>query len=222
MAQQRAELRVAQWLAQLHPLAPLECAQQSRLEQPRARARMQRNENRRRQRADQLHERAQALGGVDVARPVRREQQVLTRLKAARAHGVEVAPGVLRPAHGNVDHHVSHEHRPAREALGAQVLAGRLGRAQQQVAEVVGDHAVELLGHRAVVRAHARLDVHQRDVRQPGRERARERGVRVAVHECRIGAQLLQHGAERDQHARGLGRVGAAPEPQLAVRLREA
>ena len=46
-------------------------------------------------------------------------------------------------------------------------------RAQQQVGEVVGQDAVELLGHRAVERAHARLDVRDRDARLRGRERRR-------------------------------------------------
>ena len=49
------------------------------------------------------------------------------------------------------------------DRLRAQVGRGRVRGAQQQIAEMVGEHAVELLGHRAVERAHPRLDVHHRD-----------------------------------------------------------
>ena len=58
-------------------------------------------------------------------------------------------------------------------ALAAQVVDGRLRRAQQQVAGVVGQHAVELLGHRAVERAHAGLDVRDGDARLRGGKRRR-------------------------------------------------
>ena len=49
--------------------------------------------------------------------------------------------------------------RPARRPTRCAGCHRRLRRAQQQVARVVGEHAVQLLGHRAVERAHARLDV---------------------------------------------------------------
>ena len=150
-----------------------------------------------------------------------REQQVATRLEPAGAHRVHVITRRARAAQGHVDHHVADEHDPARDRLGAQVLGRGLRGAQQQRADPVGEHAVELLGHRAVVRAHARLDVHERYRGLSGRERARQRGVGVAVDEHGVGAQLLEYRPQGGEHARGLGRVRAAAQAELAVRARE-
>ena len=77
---------------------------------------------------------------------------------------------------------------------------------------MVGDDAVELLGHRAVERAHARLDVRDRDARLGGGQRAGERRVRVAVDEHRVGPLVAQQRAERAEHARRLLGVRAAAE----------
>ena len=64
--------------------------------------------------------------------------------------------------------------RPA-TASRARLSTRGLRRHEQQVDEVVGQHAVELLGHRAVERPHPGLDVHDRDVAPappPARRRA--------------------------------------------------
>ena len=52
---------------------------------------------------------------------------------------------------------------------------------------MVGEDAVELLGHRAVERAHPRLDVGDRDAGLRGGQPAGERRVRVAVDEHDVG-----------------------------------
>ena len=80
---------------------------------------------------------------------------------------------------------------------------------------MIGDDAVELLGHRAIERAHARLDVRHRDAGLGGGERAGERRVRVAVDEHRVGPLVAQQLAERAEHAARLLGVRAAAERQL-------
>ena len=87
-------------------------------------------------------------------------------------------------------------------ALAAQDRGGRLRGAQQQVARVVGQHAVELLGHRAVVGAHPRLDVRDRHPGLCGGERAGQRRVRVAVDEHERGV-LAPRSAGRARRASG-------------------
>ena len=84
---------------------------------------------------------------------------------------------------------------------------------------MVGDDAVELLGHRAVERAHAGLDVRDRDPRLRRGERARERRVRVAVDEHRVGPLVAQ---QRRRARRACAPVCSVfeppPSPQLDVR----
>jgi len=59
--------------------------------------------------------------------------------------------------------------------------------------------------------------VDQRHLRLPGRERPGQRRVGVPVDEHRIGRQLGDRPLERCQHARSLGAVRAAAQPQLAL-----
>ena len=87
---------------------------------------------------------------------------------------------------------------------------------------MIREHPVQLLGHRAVEGAHARLDVACGDAGLRCGERAGERGVRVAVDEHQRGLQLLQHRLERRQDARRLGGVRAAAGVELAVGRRDA
>ena len=94
---------------------------------------------------------------------------------------------------------------PSVIALGGEVARPRRSRrAEEKRREPVDDDAVELLGHRPVERAQARLDVGDRHAELRGRERAGERRVRVAVDEHPVRL-LLEHGAlDPGQHARGL------------------
>ena len=102
----------------------------------------------------------------------------------------------------DVDHHVAHDLHAPGDPLGAQVLRRGLRGAQQQRGGVVGQHAVELLGHRAVERAHPRLDVGDRDPGLGGRQRARR-----ASSSC------------RRRRARGRG-ARAASSPSSASSMR--
>ena len=56
---------------------------------------------------------------------------------------------------------------------------------------MVGEHAVALLRHRPVERAHAGLDVRERHAEAGARQRARERRVGVAVDEHEVGLDLV-------------------------------
>ena len=82
---------------------------------------------------------------------------------------------------------------------------------------MVGQDAVDLLGHRAVERAHPGLHVRQRKVPPGGGERPGQRRVGVAVDEHELGRRVLEHRLERVHHARGLGGVRSARDAELAV-----
>ena len=183
---------------------------------------MQRQHDGRRQRGDQLDERSQTPRVVDVACPVRREEQVLAATHAVLGRRALIRARGGLAAQRDVDHHVADDLHVAGDRLGAQVGCGRLGWAEQQRREVVGEHAVELLGHTTVERAHAGLDVNDRCGGLRRGERAGERRVGVAVNEHCVGGQLGDQRLERAEHARRLPGVRAAADAQLAIGPRQA
>jgi hypothetical protein len=174
-----------------------------------------------RQRLDQIHQRAQAGGIIDVAGAVRAQQHVGAGHQPVLRQRLRVGARRGLAAHRDVDHHVADERHRPEHRLGTQVCHRRARRAQQQIAEVVGEHAVELLRHAVVERAHAGLDVNDRHARLGRRQAARERRVGVAVHEHGVRRELAEQRLERSQHAGRLLAVAAAADRKLAVRARE-
>jgi hypothetical protein len=216
--QQRGEVEVAERRDEPHAL---ERIQQPRRLQPRAGARVQRQDDRVRQRGQQGNEPLQALGVVHGARPVRGREQEGARLDLA---GLQHRRALARPRGQqlrDVHHHVAHDHDLARDVLVAQVAGRRGRRAQQQVGGVVGEHAVELLGHRAVERAHPRLHMGDRDPHLRRGQRAGQRRVRVAVDEHHVGALGRQQRRQRGQHAARLLGVGAAAQLEQVLGPRQ-
>ena len=85
------------------------------------------------------------LGPVDggdevVAVLVDAGRQLRGPRRGGRQHGVP-------DAQADVGHDVAHEHGAGRETLGRELPDGDLGRGEQQVAGVVGEHPVVLLRH---------------------------------------------------------------------------
>ena len=101
--------------------------------------------------------------------------------------------------------------------FGQQVLVAVARRRQQQIREPIGDDPVDLLGHRAIEAAQAGLDVRDRDQQLRRHQRRRHRRVHVADDDDQVGplgeADLL----ERDHHLRGLHRVAAGADAEIAI-----
>ena len=197
-----------------------ELVQQPRVLQPRPGTRMQRQDDLPGDRAQQRDEHPEPRRVVDVAGAVRGRDDVLTGLDARLAQRREVLARPRLDEVRDVDHDVPHEAHGAGDALAAQVLHRGVARREQQIAEMVGEDAVELLRHPAVEGPHPRLDVRDRDPRLRRREAAGERRVRVAVDEHRVRALLGEQGPERGEHPRGLLRVRPRPEAELALGAR--
>ena len=181
---------------------------------------MQRQHDREVEAQQELHEALQARRIVDRARPMRRREHVLACADARLAQRLLVGARARGDDPGDVDHDVADDLDRAGDRFAREVVRRALRGHEQQVADVVGDDAVELLGHRAVERAHPGLDVRDGDPQLRRCERARERRVRVAVDEHRVGLLGAQQIAERGEHARRLLGVRAAAELQLDVRAR--
>jgi hypothetical protein len=102
------------------------------------------------QRLDQLDQLLEPLRVVHVARPVCRERDVLARLETAILENRRALLRDVTERERDVRHHVAHEVDLAGRPLTLEVPDRRLGRAEEEVAGVVRQHAVQLLGHGAV------------------------------------------------------------------------
>ena len=103
---------------------------------------------------------------VGVLRPVQRGDHIWRRRVDARwqlrCREFSALDGVTDPE-TDVDHDVADEHRPIGEPLVGKVPHGLLGRRQEQVGRVVGEHPVVLLRHPAVERPQTGLEVSDRE-----------------------------------------------------------
>ena len=105
----------------------------------------------------------------------------------------------------------------ARDSLSTEVV-DRLRRVdEQQVRHRVGDHPVDLLGHRPVKAAQAGLDVADRDAELACDQAGRQRGVDIAWNEHDVRLGLEQHGLQPLHHASGLLRVRARADAEHVV-----
>ena len=120
--------------------------------------------------------------------------------------------GVDAPAqrHQRVDHRVADlVDRVRVAALGQQVPASLGGVGKEQVRHLVGEHAIDLLGHRPVERPEPCLDVPDRDPELARHQRRGQRRVDVPGHQHQVGLELLDHRLQALHDARRLGRMGA-------------
>ena len=143
-------------------------------------ARMQREQHRQPQFAEFVEDRPQSFWVVGVLRAVDRRQDVLPGFGAEPGCDLAGSGVVGQHAEGCLDDRVTGQHDLfGGDALGNEVGHGALGRGAVQVGEDADDGPVDLLGHRAIMGAQARLDMHDRRARvvsglHGGRDRVRE------------------------------------------------
>ena len=128
------------------------------------------------------------------SRPKRVEQR--RRARRHRAASVRAASTTVLP--------VTTTRAPVMPSAASCAPAG-LGRRAAEIREVVGDHAVVLFGHRAVVAAQPGFDVHERDAARVRGERAGERAVRVALHHDDVRARVGERAVEQRRSRRRAG-----------------
>ncbi len=108
---------------------------------------------------------------------------------------------------------------PSASEVRVRALLGR----EEVGREVVGDDAIDLLGHRAVEGAQSRFDVAEGNPLFRGNERDRRRGVDVSSDEDDVGSVLPADLLERRHDPGGLAgvRVGADLEVDVGPRHAE-
>ena len=90
--------------------------------------------------------------------------------------------------------------------------------AKRPARQVVRHDAIDLLRHPAIERAQPGLDVRDRHVHLGRHERRRQRRIRVAVDDHRVGRDVAERALQRDQHPAGLLGAGPTADPQRHVR----
>ena len=138
--------------------------------------------------------------------------------------GVGLAPVWIK-FFSSILHHIPthHDFRAGSQAAAVvDVAHRRFRRAEEQVAETVGEHAVDFLGHGFVEGAQSGLDVRHADVQFLGRQRAGERGVGVAVNHHPVGLLGQQHLLDAFHHAAGERPVREPVDVEVVVGFRDA
>ncbi len=119
-----------------------------------------------------------------------------------------------------IDHDVADEKDPLGPHSLAQQIRLRFRRGRETVArEDIGDHAVDLLGHREIEAPEPRLDVGDGDERLRRDERACQGRVHVPDDDDEIGTLARDDRFERDHDPRGLLRVGSGADAEMNIGL---
>ena len=123
--------------------------QQPRSGRCRSRPRMDRKDDaalarRRRQKVDRPFQGSRIVG---VLGAVQRRDCIAAALKAEALEDLRPLLRARADKEGRVVHHVAHRTNALADAFAAQIRHRRLGRTEEEIARVVGEHAIDLLGH---------------------------------------------------------------------------
>jgi hypothetical protein len=197
-----------------------EPVEQPRRLKARACARVQGEDRGLGQRFEKLDEQLQARRVVHVAGAVGGDEQELPRRHRVVGKRVRALLRHRGERERHVGHHVADEVHPAVDPLTLEIRDRRGSRAEQQIAGVVGEHAIQLLGHRPVARAHTGLHVGEWHSPLRSGQCPRKRGVRIAVDQRQVRLRVCKNRFKRSQHASRLSRRAPGTHAQLAVRCR--
>ena len=143
------------------------------------------------------------------------------RRSAVLAQSLRGRHGLLQVVPQGVDHDIAHEvDARLRDALAQQVLPRAFLGDEQQIRDLVGEHAVDLLRHGAVEAAQSRFDVYHRDAFLDRHQRARQRGVHVPHHQHRGGPLPVEDRLEAPHDLGGLHRMRGRTHLQVDIRIR--
>ena len=168
------------------------------------------------ERGEALDDRAQPCRVVGVLGPVDGREHERARLEVGQDRG-RVVGDQGRGGEAHVGHDVAGDDRAVAQALGTQVREGDLGRGEAQVGCVVGEHPVVLLGHPAVERPQAGLEVGQRQVQLHRGEGTGERASWCRRRRAPSRGVLEEDGVHRREHGAGLDPVGAGADAEVDV-----
>ena len=104
------------------------------------------------------------------------------------------------------------------DALATEVVGGGTFGRVEHVADLVGEQAIDLLGHRPIEAPEARLDMDDRDPLLDRHQTARQRGIDVSDHDYAARRRSVDHGLEAAHDLRGLLRMRPGAHVEIDVR----
>lgn len=159
----------------------------------------------------------QQIGGVDEFGAMESCDVVGAGIKTEVGEDGGARGGEREDVSERVVHDVADDVDAAGDALGGEIGGGLGGGAVETGGKVVGDDAIDLLGHAAVAAAQAGLHMGDGDVEFCGGEGARDGGVGVAVDEQPVGADGQELLLDAGEHLRGLRAVRAGADAEVGV-----
>ena len=177
----------------------------------------------------QNHKRfAQRRGIVNVGRAVQgHDTEPLGIVDEAFGHAFE-GQGfpwlyrVLSVAQQRVDHHVADKANAfRRNPLAGEILSGAAFGGVEQVRNLVGKDAIDLLGHAAIVASKPGFDVNNGHQFFAGDQAARQSGIHVADDDDAAGSEPVKHGLESPHGFRGLRRMASRPDLEIQIGWRK-
>jgi len=134
-----------------------------------------------------------------------------------------VSAALLAVGEQRIDHHVAAEVHPLRWnafalQVGERAAFGRV----QAIGELVGDDAIDLFGHLAVIAAQAGFDMRHRNAFLRCDQRAGHRRIDVAHHQHARRPMAVERRLEPPHHFGGLCGVAARADIEIDVRARQA
>src|SRR5258706_9802164 len=141
--------------------------------------------------------------------------------EAAKSRELGRNPGLRQQANERVNHHVAHTmNLLRRDAFAAQIFVGVGRRREQQIRELVGYEAVDLLRHSSIPRAQAGLEVRDWDAKLGTDQSRSHRRVHIAIDHDPVGVPLEHDRFETQHHLRRLLRLTARPDGEVHIRFR--
>ena len=172
-----------------------------------------------RQHLQRLEEIRQGPRIIHVGRAVQREHGVAgPRIEAEALRDRRALPAVPR-ALERVDHDVADEvNLLGAHALAQEVVASALLCHEEEIGDGVGQHPIDLFGHRAIEAPKSGFHVGDRDRSLDRGDGCRQGGVHVADHEHDVGPDLFEDRIQTLHHVSRLDRVSPRTDLEIEVR----
>ena len=170
---------------------------------------------------------SEALAIAGILGAVKREEVILLALElellevgvgAFFGEGEVLEEGVVHDVSGE-DGFAAARIVGAADAFAFEVFERGFGRDEEELAEMVGDDAVLLLGHMHIAAAAAGFDMGERDLESRGEERTGESGVGVAIDDDPADRAFAKDGLHALEHASDLRAVGGRADTEIVLGL---
>lgn len=160
---------------------------------------------------------AKALRVVGIFRAMDCGEDELLGLKLQILQDARVFFREVAVEEDRVIHDVAHAMHAALDAFVVEIFVGGFSGREKEQRDVVGEDAIDFLGHAAIEGAETGFDMGDGNVEFYGGEGSGESGIGVAIDEDEIGLVLREDLLDGFEHFAGLGAVGAGTDAEIVI-----